>query len=92
MEWCSVFKNYVPANKEDRMSIMTNVIISLVLTGIPFLLLFYFFRENLSLVFFGVVKPSYVVMMGIIIFLDTHMVYSYACFKSRKSPPPFYLL
>ena len=64
-------KNYVPANKEDRMSIMTNVIISLVLTGIPFLLLFYFFRENLSLVFFGVVKPSYVVMMGIIIFLDT---------------------
>ena len=64
-------KNYVPANKEDRISIMTNVIISLVLTGIPFLLLFYFFRENLSLVFFGVVKPSYVVMMGIIIFLDT---------------------
>ena len=64
-------KNYVPANKEDRMSIMTNVIISLVLTGIPFLLLFYFFRENLSLAFFGVVKPSYVVMMGIIIFLDT---------------------
>ncbi len=48
-------KNYVPANKEDRMSIMTNVIISLVLTGIPFLLLFYFFRENLSIVFFGVV-------------------------------------
>ena len=64
-------KNYVPANEEDRMSIMTNVIISLVLTGIPFVLLIYFFRENLSLVFFGVVKPSYVVMMGIIIFLDT---------------------
>ena len=64
-------KNYVPANKEDRMSIMTNVIISLFLTGIPFLLLFYFFREELSLVFFGVVKPSYVVMMGMIIFLDT---------------------
>ena len=64
-------KNYVPANKEDRMSIMTNVIISLVLTGIPFLLLFYFFRESLSIVFFGVAKPSYVVMMGIIIFLDT---------------------
>ena len=64
-------KNYVPANKEDRMSIMTNVIISLVLTGIPFLLLFYFFRENLSLFFFGVVKPSYVVMMGMIIFFDT---------------------
>ena len=64
-------KNYVPANKEDRMSIMTNVIISLFLTGIPFLLLFYFFRENLSLFFFGVVKPSYVVMMGMIIFFDT---------------------
>ena len=32
---------------------------------------FYFFRENLSLVFFGVVKPSYVVMMGMIIFFDT---------------------
>ena len=64
-------KNYVPANKEDRTSIMTNVIISLVLTGIPFLLLFYFFRESLSLVFFGVVRPSYVVMMGVIIFLDT---------------------
>ena len=45
-------KNYVPANEEDRVSIMTNVIISLFLTGIPFLILFYFFRVNLSLVFF----------------------------------------
>ena len=44
-------KNYVPANKKDRVSIMTNVIISLFLTGIPFLILFYLFRESLSLVF-----------------------------------------
>ncbi len=64
-------KNYVPANEENRVSIMTNVIMSLFLTGIPFLILFYFFRENLSLVFFGVVRPSYVFMMGMIIFLDT---------------------
>ena len=46
-------KNYVPAGGKDRISIMTNVIFSLLVSGVPFLTLFYMFRENLSLVFFG---------------------------------------
>ena len=84
-------KNYVPANKEDRMSIMTNVIISLFLTGIPFLILFYLFRENLSLVFFGVVKPSYVVMMGMIIFFDTIWSIPMLALRAENRPRLFIL-
>ena len=85
-------KNYVPANKKDRVSIMTNVIISLFLTGIPFLILFYLFRESLSLVFFGVVKPSYVVMMGIIIFFDTIWSIPMLALRAENKPRLFILL
>ena len=53
MEWGPHFlKNYVPAEKKERIEIMTNVIFSLFISGIPFLVLFYFFREDLSFVFF----------------------------------------
>ncbi len=82
-------KNYVPANKKDRVSIMTNVIISLFLTGMPFLILFYFFRENLSLVFFGVLKPSYVVMMGVIIFFDTIWSIPMLALRAENKPRMF---
>ena len=85
-------KNYVPANKKDRVSIMTNVIISLFLTGIPFLILFYLFRESLSLVFFGVVKPSYVVMMGMIIFFDTIWSIPMLALRAENKPRLFILL
>jgi len=82
----SFLKNYVPANKKDRLSIMTNVIMSLFLTGILFLILFYLFRADLSLVFFGVVKSSYVVMMGMIIFFDT--IYSIPMLALRAENKP----
>ena len=85
-------KNYVPANKKDRVSIMTNVIISLFLTGIPFLILFYLFRESLSLAFFGVVKPSYVVMMGMIIFFDTIWSIPMLALRAENKPRLFILL
>ena len=85
-------KNYVPANKKDRVGIMTNVIISLFLTGIPFLILFYLFRESLSLVFFGVVKPSYVVMMGMIIFFDTIWSIPMLALRAENKPRLFILL
>ena len=85
-------KNYVPANKKDRVSIMTNVIISLFLTGIPFVILFYFFRGSLSLLFFGVAKPSYVVMMGMIIFFDTIWSIPMLALRAEKKPRLFILL
>tara|TARA_B100000989_G_scaffold118697_1_gene87418 strand:+ start:668 stop:2089 length:1422 start_codon:yes stop_codon:yes gene_type:complete len=85
-------KNYVPANEKDRVSIMTNVLTSLFFTGIPFLILFYLFRDNLSLIFFGVVKPNYVVMMGMIIFFDTIWSIPMLALRSEKKSRLFILL
>lgn len=85
-------KNYVPANEKDRVSIMTNVLTSLFFTGIPFLILFYLFRDDLSLIFFGVVKPDYVVMMGMIIFFDTIWSIPMLALRSEKKPRLFILL
>ena len=85
-------KNYVPANSEERVSIMTNVIVSLFISGIPFLALFYFFRVDLAYVFFGVVKPSYVVIMGVIVFLDTIWSIPMLAFRAENRPHIFITL
>ena len=85
-------KNYVPASQKDRVSIMTNVIVSLFLTGIPFLIMFYLLRGNLSLVFFGIVKPSYVIMMGMIIFFDTIWSIPMLALRAENKPRLFILL
>ena len=85
-------KNYVPAGGKDRISIMTNVIFSLLVSGVPFLTLFYMFRENLSLVFFGVSNPSYVIMMGVIIFFDTIWSIPMLAFRAENRTRIFILL
>ena len=85
-------KNYVPAGEKDRISIMTNVISSLFISGVPFLVLFYIFKENLSFIFFGVSNPSYVTMMGIIIFFDTIWSIPMLAFRAENRPRLFILL
>ena len=82
-------KNYVPANSEERMSIMTNVIVSLIISGLPFLAIFYFFRLDLSYILFGVVKPSYVVIMGVIVFFDTIWSIPMLAFRAENRPRLF---
>ncbi len=82
-------KNYVPANSEERMSIMTNVIVSLIISGLPFLAIFYSFRIDLSYILFGVVKPSYVVIMGVIVFFDTIWSIPMLAFRAENRPRLF---
>ena len=85
-------KNYVPAGEKDRISIMTNVIFSLFISGVPFLTLFYLFKENLSFIFFGVSNPSYVTMMGVIIFFDTIWSIPMLALRAENRPRTFILL
>ena len=85
-------KNYVPAEKKERIDIMTNVIFSLFISGIPFLVLFYFFREDLSFVFFGVSNPSYIVIMAMIIFFDTIWSIPMLSLRAENRPHLFILL
>ena len=82
-------KNYVPANSEERLSIMTNVIVSLIISGLPFLAIFYFFRLDLSYILFGVVKPSYVIIMGVIVFFDTIWSIPMLAFRAENRPRLF---
>ena len=85
-------KNYVPAEKKERIEIMTNVIFSLFISGILFLVLFYFFREDLSFVFFGVSNPSYIVIMAMIIFFDTIWSIPMLSLRAENRPHLFILL
>ena len=84
-------KNYVPAGGKDRISIMTNTIFSLFISGVPFMILLYLFRENLSFVFFGVSNPSYITMMGIIIFFDTIWSIPMLALRAENRPRLFIL-
>ena len=85
-------KNYVPAEKKERIEIMTNVIFSLFISGIPFLVLFYFFREDLSFVFFGVSNPSYIVIMAMIIFFFFFWSIPMLSLRAENRPHLFILL
>jgi len=85
-------KNYVPAEKKDRIVIMTNVTFSLFISGVPFLILFYLFRESLSFIFFGVSNPSYVAIMGMIIFFDTIWSIPMLALRAENRPRLFIFL
>ena len=84
-------KNYVPANKNNRSAVLTNVIFSLFITGIPFLIIVYFFRDSLTMVLFGVNEPSYVMVMGLIIFLDSISSIPMLGYRAENQPNIFIL-
>jgi O-antigen/teichoic acid export membrane protein len=79
-------KNYVPARGDDRKAVMTNVITSLIVTGIPFMFLWYSSRGVLAPVLFGVDEPNYVTIMGAIIFLDSIWSIPMLSFRSENRP------
>ena len=67
----ALLKFYVPADTDERKTIMTNIIASLFISGVPFLILCHIFRHVLSPIILGVNNPELITLMGIIIVLDT---------------------
>ena len=53
------------------------------------LAIFYFFRLDLSYILFGVVKPSYVIIMGVIVFFDTIWSIPMLAFRAENRPRLF---
>tara|TARA_B100001079_G_scaffold267837_1_gene277211 strand:- start:191 stop:1609 length:1419 start_codon:yes stop_codon:yes gene_type:complete len=66
----SLLKHYVPADIEERKSILTNAYASFLLTTIVFLLFLVFFRSNISGLLFGNPLPSIALMVAGILFFD----------------------
>ena len=66
----SLLKHYVPADIEERKSILTNAYASFLLTTIVFVLLLVFFRSNISGLLFGNSFPSITIMVAGILFFD----------------------
>ena len=66
----SLLKHYVPADIEERKSILTNAYASFLLTTIVFVLLLVFFRSDISGLLFGNSLPSITLMVAGILFFD----------------------
>ena len=66
----SLLKHYVPADIEERKSILTNAYASFLLTTIIFFLLLVFFRSDVSGLLFGNSLPSITLMVAGILFFD----------------------
>ena len=66
----SLLKHYVPADIEERKSILTNAYASFLLTTIIFLLFLVFFRSDISGLLFGNPLPSITLMVAGILFFD----------------------
>ena len=86
MEWVLPFKEYVMSNDKDRVAVFTNVLLSLMSTGIPFLIITYLFRDNLSQIFFGVTESNYIVIMSLIIFLIPCRAYRCLDIETENKP------
>jgi len=66
----SLLKHYVPADFEERKSILTNAYASFLLTTIIFFLFLVFFRSDISGLLFGNPLPSITLMVAGILFFD----------------------
>jgi len=66
----SLLKYYVPADNENRKSILTNAYISFILTTICFMLLMFLFRNHISETLFGSKLPQITLLVSGILFFD----------------------
>ena len=66
----SLLKHYVPADIEERKSILTNAYASFLLTTVVFFLFLVFFRSDISGLLFGNPLPSITLMVAGILFFD----------------------
>ncbi|MBL7013999.1 MAG: polysaccharide biosynthesis C-terminal domain-containing protein [Candidatus Marinimicrobia bacterium] len=87
----SFLKYFVPADGNERKTVLTSVIVSLFITGIPFFFLWHGNREFLSPIILGVNRPEFITMMGIIIVLDTIWSIPMLGFRSENRPFLFIL-
>ena len=85
-------KNYVMSNDKDRVAVFTNVLLSLMSTGIPFLIITYLFKDNLSQIFFGVTESNYIVIMSLIIFFDSLSCIPMLGYRAENKPNIFIIL
>jgi len=82
-------KNYVISNDKDRVAVFTNVLLSLMFTGIPFLIITYLFKDNLSQIFFGVTESNYIIIMSLIIFFDSLSCIPMLGYRAENKPNIF---
>ena len=82
-------KNYVMSNDKDRVAVFTNVLLSLMFTGIPFLIITYLFKDNLSQIFFGVTESNYIIIMSLIIFFDSLSCIPMLGYRAENKPNIF---
>ncbi len=82
-------KNYVMSNGKDKVTVFTNVLSSLIFTGIPFLIITYLFKDNISQIFFGITEPSYIVIMSLIIFFDSLSCIPMLGYRAENKPNTF---
>ena len=66
----SLLKYYVPANNEDRKSLLTNAYASFILTTIGFIMLMMLFRNHVLEVIFGSNLPQITLLVLGILFFD----------------------
>ena len=85
----ALLKFYVPADTDERKTIITNIIASLFLSGGLFLILFYMFRHMLAPIILGVNNPELITLMGIIIVFDTIWSIPMLVLRSENRPIQF---
>ena len=85
----ALLKFYVPADTDERKTIITNIIASLFLSGSLFLILFYMFRHILAPIILGVNNPELITLMGIIIVFDTIWSIPMLVLRSENRPIQF---
>ena len=79
-------KYYVPASPNEKNAVLSNIIISLIVTGMPFLIIWHFANELLSPLILGVDEPSYISIMGLIIIIDTIWSIPLLGFRAENKP------
>ena len=85
----ALLKFYIPADTDERKTIITNIIASLFLSGGLFLILFYMFRHMLAPIILGVNNPELITLMGIIIVFDTIWSIPMLVLRSENRPIQF---
>jgi len=88
----ALLKFYVPADFSERKAIFSNIMVSLVITGIPFIALSIGLKDFLAPIILGAALPELIIMLGIITVLDTIWSIPMLVFRSENRPITFITL
>jgi len=84
----SLLKHYVPADRDERKSILSNAYSSFLITTVLFSLLLIFFRNNISGLLFGSNLPNITIIVAGILFFD--VLWSIHVLLLRAEERPIY--